>query len=104
MRRRAARPQTRFLLAGLAVAGAEALLGVVALPTGLGPYLLCCAAMTAAVAVGVSRLLAAPPRRGPDGGGPGGDDEDPPPPPWWPEFDAAFRAHVREQQRSSLSR
>jgi hypothetical protein len=60
MRRRAARPQTRFLLAGLAVAVAEALLGVVALPTGLGPYLLCCAAMTAAVAVGVSRLLAAP--------------------------------------------
>ena len=92
----------RFLLAGLVVGAVEALLGVLALPTGLAPYLFACAAASVALALGVHRLLAP---RGPGPGddpGPGGGEppgDDPPQPPWWPEFEAAFRAHVRERGR-----
>ena len=39
-------PARRFMLAGFAVAAVEAALGVLALPTGLAPYLFACAAAT----------------------------------------------------------
>ena len=92
----------RFLLAGLAVAAAEAVLGLVGLRSGLAPYLFACSAATVVVAIGTFRLLARPPRRDDDedGGsprGPEGPDDDPPP--WWPEFEDAFRAHVRMRER-----
>ena len=41
-------PARRLLLAGLGVAAAEAVLGTLALPTGLAPYLFACAAATVA--------------------------------------------------------
>jgi len=91
----------RFLLAGLAVGAVEALLGVLALPTGLAPYLFACAAASVGLALGVHRLLAPHGADGdePGGGGGGPPPGEPPPPPWWPEFEAAFRAHVRERGR-----
>ena len=97
----------RFLLAGLAVAAVEAVLGVVALPTGLAPFLFACAAATVAVAVGGRRLIARPRDDEDDDGqdgGPGGGPDDPPPPPWWPEFEDAFRAHVHAQRRRPPAR
>ena len=99
----------RFLLAGLAVAALEAALGVLALPTGLAPYLLACAAATVAVAIAGRRLIVARPRRDEDDsddgpGGPADGPDDPPPPPWWPEFEDAFRAHVRKQRRRPPAR
>jgi hypothetical protein len=89
-------PARAFLLAGLLVAVGEAALGVVAWPTGLGPYLLACAAATALFAAATHRLIAPPDDgEGGDGGsrcGPAPDDE---PPPWWPEFEREFHAHVQ---------
>ena len=91
------------MLAGLAVAAVEAVLGVVGLSTGLAPYLFACAAATVVLAVAARVLMARParpddPDEGDDGGGgPPGPDDDPPP--WWPEFEDAFRAHVRMHER-----
>ena len=93
----------RFLVAMLGVALCEAVLAVVALPTGLGPYLLTCAALTAAAAVGGHRLMV--PRGDEPGGGrarPGGGGRPPDddrPPPWWPDFEASFGRHVAERER-----
>ena len=91
----------RFLLAGLTVALAEAALGVLALPTGLAPFLFACAAATVVVAVATRRMLDAGPRDEPggDGGTPRTPDDDPPPP-WWPQFEAGFAAHVRRRERA----
>ena len=95
-------PARRFMLAGLVVAAVEAALGVVALRTGLAPYLFACALATAGVATAARRLIALPPPdeggNGPDGGGPRRPDDDPPPP-WWPEFETEFRAHVAVRER-----
>ena len=96
----------RFLLAGLAVAAVEAALGVLALPTGLTPWLAGCALATIGVAVLGRRAILRP--RDDDGGGGGsgggGPGPDPPddPPPWWPEFEEAFREHVAARERSGL--
>ena len=101
---KAATAARRFRVAVLAVAAAEAALAIVALPTGLTPYLLACAVVTAALALAAYRLMT--PRRdegrGDDGGpgGPGGPPEDGPPP-WWPEFEAEFRRHTAERERPS---
>jgi hypothetical protein len=94
-------PGRRFMLVGLAVAAAEAALAIVALRTGLTLYLLACAAATAAVAVIARRLVRRPPPRDDEdgGGGPPRGPADEPPPPWWPEFERAFRRHVRERDR-----
>ena len=93
----------RFLLTGLVVGAVEALLGVLALPTGLAPYLFACAGASIALALGVHRLLgpaqAEPGDEPPGGGGGPPPPDDPPPPPWWPEFEAAFRAYARERGR-----
>lgn len=97
--RRAAR---RFRVSVLGVAATEAALALVALPTGLTPYLLACAALTAALALAAYRLMT-PRDDGDDGrgddGGPGGPPRDDPPPPWWPEFEADFRRHAAERER-----
>ena len=87
--------------AGFAVAVVEAALGLVALSTGLAPYLFACAAATAALSAATGRLLERP-RDDPgedDGGGPPRGPDDPPPPPWWPDFEARFREYAREQDR-----
>jgi hypothetical protein len=91
----------RFLVVGLCVAALESALGIAALPTGLSPFLFACAATTATLAFVVRRLLV-PPRDEPGDGGGGTrrPPDDPPPPPWWPEFEDAFRAHVRARERA----
>jgi len=89
-------PDRRFLAVGLAVAVGELVLAAVALPTGLGPYLLATAAATAGLTVLTHRLLRPPPRDPGDGGSAVAPD-DPPPPPWWPEFEAGFRAYARDR-------
>ncbi len=92
------------MLAGFAGAAVEAALGVLALPTGLAPYLFACAVATLAVAVAAHGLLVR--RRDEpgddDGGGPRRGPDEPPPPPWWPEFEREFRAHVRGRERPRL--
>ena len=91
-------PARRFLFAGFAVAALEAALGIVALATGLAPYLFACAAATIVVAVAAHRLLERvddDPGDDPDGGQP----DDPPPPPWWPDFEARFREYARDCDR-----
>lgn len=101
---KALRAARRFRVCVLGVAMAEALLALLALPTGLTPYLLACAVATTALAIGGHRLMA--PRGeddGDDGDGPGGGTPlDDPPPPWWPEFEAAFRRHAAERERDRL--
>ena len=89
------------MLAGFTVAAVEAALGIAALSTGLAPYLFACAAATVALAVGTRRLLVPPPDDGdePGRGGSPPTGDDPPQPPWWPDFEAAFRAHVRGRER-----
>jgi len=91
----------RFLTVGLAVAGAEAALGALALPSAVGPYLLATAAATAALAALARRLLVPPPPEQGEGGS-GVAPDDPPPPPWWPEFEAAFDAYARERRPDRL--
>jgi hypothetical protein len=89
------------MFAGFAVAAVEAALGLVALSTELALYFFACAAATAAFGVVARRLLDRP-REDPGddgGGGPPRDPDDPPPPPWWPDFEAGFRAYVRERER-----
>lgn len=100
---RGIRAARRFRVAVLGVAVAEAALGLVALPTGLTPYLLACAGATAALAVGAHRLMTPRGDDRPDegGGGPGGGPPpDEPPPPWWPEFEAEFRLLAAERERA----
>ena len=89
------------MLAGFAVAAAEAALGVLALPTGLAPYLFACAAATGLVGVFARRLLERPGDEpdGDDGGGPGRGPDEPPPPPWWPDFETRFREYARDGDR-----
>jgi hypothetical protein len=89
------------MLAGFAVATVEVALGVLALRTGLAPYLFVCAATTIGVALGAHHLLVRR-RDDPgddDSGGPRRGPDEPPPPPWWPDFERRFRAHVRERER-----
>jgi hypothetical protein len=89
------------MLAGFAVAAVEAALGVLALPTGLAPYLFACAAATGLLAVVARRLLERP-RDDPgddSGGGPERGPDEPPPPPWWPDFEARFRDYARDRER-----
>ncbi len=91
-----------FLVAGLAVAGVEALLAVAFLGTVLAAYFGVCAALTAVIAV-VARGLLAPPDEGDDdgrGGPPGPPDDEPPP--WWPEFEAQLRAYERARRRAPV--
>jgi hypothetical protein len=87
----------RFLAAGLAVAAAEAVLALVAMPTGLGPYLLATAAATAVLTAAMRRLLVPPPSD-PGDGGPGVVPGEPSPPPWWPGFEAAFRSYADDRR------
>ena len=89
------------MFAGFAVATLEAALGVIALSTGLAPYLFTCAAVTGGLGV-LARGLLESPREGPgddDEGGPPRGPDDPPPPPWWPDFEARFRAYAAERDR-----
>ena len=90
------------MFAGFAVATLEAALGVIALSTGLAPYLFACAAATALVGRGARHLLERP-RDDPGddaGGGPPRDPDEPPPPPWWPEFEIGFREYARDRDRT----
>lgn len=94
-------PARRFTFAGFAVAALEAALGLVALATGLAPYLFACSAATIVVAVATGRLLERvddDPGDDADGGSPD-DPDDPPPPPWWPDFEARFREYARDRDR-----
>ena len=92
---------TRFLVVGLCVAALESALGILALPTGLSPYLFACAATTATLALVVRRLLVPrPDDPGDGGGGIRRPPDEPPPPPWGPEFEDGFRAHVRARERA----
>ena len=90
------------MLAGLTVAGIEAALAIVALPTGLTGYLLAVAALTGILSVVCARLFR---RRGDGDGDYGGGgtprppSDDPPEPPWWPAFEATFREYVRHRER-----
>ena len=91
----------RFLAAGLVVAALEGALAVLALPTGLSPYLFACAVTSAVVALVAHKLLVRRPDDPGEGrGGSGTPSDDPPPPPWWPQFEADFRAHVRARERA----
>ena len=86
---------------GLAVALAEALIGIPLLGTIVGSYFWVLAGVTAALAIGAHRLLE-PPRGGGDGGGGGRGRGDGPPgdePPWWPEFEADLRRYLQERAR-----
>ena len=101
------RAARRFRASVLAVAVAEAALALLALSTGLTPYLLACAAATSALAIGGHHLMT--PRDEDDGdeggeGPDGGPPPDDPPPPWWPEFEAAFRRHAAEREHAGLHR
>lgn len=91
-------PAKRFLVIGLAIACAEALIGIPLIGTILGWYFWVLAAVTAALAIGAHRLLEPP---GDDDGGHGGGGGGPPDgdPPWWPEFERDFRRYLQERVR-----
>ncbi len=90
-----------LLLAGLLVTAAEAAFGTVAI-VAFGPIEIALYPLACAVGTGVVTALGIPLLRPRGGGGDGGSGTKGPEPPWWPDFEAHFRRHVRERERTSV--